>query len=361
MAIPSSVINASVGLGGSNRHADVTLVQKLLNAVPSAKGGPLPALKVDGLCGPKTCGAIRQFQTTNKVAFADGRIDPGQKTEQALLALLAALGALSNLLAGLSANPVPAGPVPTPAAGPNSPIRMRFIAICHQRRCRRAPTRRETCGAAGTAAANRPAGVPARVPVNPLASQGVQGQAAWAARSFSPARSRSGEFVAGGRRPLARTWVPFAGNRPMPGDIYVPHKFETRACSSMSGSLSVLRAKTGHRTGQGNGWQSGFVRRRFQPSGQIDGEFGNKAVLRVNLDALFAWRLPRSRPTYETLEVIRASQLLFVSRHRNTSESIREPEFRDRCLTPVRVLGNGSRAADSIFGRDRCRPTPSAR
>lgn len=40
--------------------------------------------------------------------------------------------------------------------------------------------------------------------------------------------------------------------------------------------------------GQGNGWQSGFIPRKFYSTGQIDGEFGNKAWLKgwVDLDNL---------------------------------------------------------------------------
>lgn len=297
MAIPSSVINASVGLGGSNRQADVTLVQKLLNAVPSAKGGPVPALKVDGLCGPKTCGAIRQFQTTSKLAFADGRIDPGQKTEQALLALLAALGTLSNLLAGLPASPVPAGPVPTPAAGPNSPIRMRFMAICHQLLPPPGTLTQgaKPAGAAGTGCGELPGRVFARVPVIPPGQPGafkVKLPGAGTVFLTSPITQWENFARQVDADHSARTWVPFAGTRPMPGDIYVLHKFEN---PGMFQHVGIIVSSQGSDWvtadgGQGNGFQSGFVRRRFQPSGQIDGEFGNKAVLRgwVNLDALFA-------------------------------------------------------------------------
>jgi hypothetical protein len=43
-------------------------------------------------------------------------------------------------------------------------------------------------------------------------------------------------------------------------------------------------------SGQGNGWQSGFVKQQFHPDGQIDGEFGNKARIKgwVDLDNLYA-------------------------------------------------------------------------
>lgn len=76
------------------------------------------------------------------------------------------------------------------------------------------------------------------------------------------------------------------------GDIYILGKFENTAAFQNVGVIVNAEGSdwTTADGGQGNGWQSGFVRRRFHPSGQIDGEFGNKAMLRgwVNLDALFA-------------------------------------------------------------------------
>jgi len=84
MAIPSSVMEGSVGLGESNQPADVTRLQRLLNAAPSAKDGPSPVLDVDVRCGPLTCGAIRGFQIANHIGFTDGPIEPGQQTEPAL-------------------------------------------------------------------------------------------------------------------------------------------------------------------------------------------------------------------------------------------------------------------------------------
>jgi hypothetical protein len=80
-------ISASVGFGGVNRPPDVKTIQGLLNLIPTLVGGPLAQLVVDGLCGPKTNGAIRGFQQ-KQFGFADGRIDPGQQTIQKILALL---------------------------------------------------------------------------------------------------------------------------------------------------------------------------------------------------------------------------------------------------------------------------------
>lgn len=75
-------ISASVGrLGGSNRPADVRVVQSLLNRVAPASGGPSPLLAVDSVCGAKTVDAIQKFQIRHfGWAKADGRVDPNGPT-----------------------------------------------------------------------------------------------------------------------------------------------------------------------------------------------------------------------------------------------------------------------------------------
>jgi hypothetical protein len=73
------LISSSVGRGGFNAAADCRTVQTLLNAVPSALGGPTPALAVDGRCGPLTIGAIGRFQGV-QFNWADLRVDPGGPT-----------------------------------------------------------------------------------------------------------------------------------------------------------------------------------------------------------------------------------------------------------------------------------------
>lgn len=99
MPIPTNFITASVGAGGLNRKSDVLLIQRLLNAVPVAKGGPAPSLDTDGSCGPMTCNAISRFQ---KLQFgaSDGKIDPGYQTLQRLVELLTALGVFAQLIGG---------------------------------------------------------------------------------------------------------------------------------------------------------------------------------------------------------------------------------------------------------------------
>jgi peptidoglycan hydrolase-like protein with peptidoglycan-binding domain len=70
-------IGRSVGRNGVNQKADTLLVQAALNAVPQAAGGPAMPLAADGIVGPLTCAAIRQFQQRwFSGASVDGRVDP---------------------------------------------------------------------------------------------------------------------------------------------------------------------------------------------------------------------------------------------------------------------------------------------
>ena len=297
MGIPSNVVKRSVGLAGFNAPADVQLVQRLLNAVPFAKGGPAPQLAVDGQCGPLTCGAIRRFQITNQVGVPDGRLDPGQQTERVLLTLLAGLGLLAGLL-GLPPGPTPVTPpARAPVGGPGSPIRMRFMAICREILPPPGTLTQgvKPPGATFTACGEFPGRVFLRVPVIPPGKPGAfKAKLAGGATVHltDPITQWENFAKAVDTEHSARTWVPFAGSRPLPGDIYVLHKFDN---PSLFQHVGIIVSADGSDWmtadgGQGNGFQSGFVRRRFQASGQIDGEFGTRAVLRgwVNLDALFA-------------------------------------------------------------------------
>ncbi|MBI5558665.1 MAG: hypothetical protein HY885_13615 [Deltaproteobacteria bacterium] len=72
-------INGSVGLGGKNQSTDVMVVQYLLNCVPVHQGGPMVELAVDGITGPKTLQAVRQFQAV-RLGFADSRVDVNGQT-----------------------------------------------------------------------------------------------------------------------------------------------------------------------------------------------------------------------------------------------------------------------------------------
>jgi peptidoglycan hydrolase-like protein with peptidoglycan-binding domain len=66
-------ISRSVGTGGANLKKDVRYVQALLNYW-RLENGRL-RIKVDGLVGPVTVGAIRDFQQL-RAGIVDGRVDP---------------------------------------------------------------------------------------------------------------------------------------------------------------------------------------------------------------------------------------------------------------------------------------------
>lgn len=76
-------ISASVGSGGVNKAADVSLVQKLLNQYLAAQEEPL--LAVSGTIDPDTILTIQTYQhDVVGVQSPDGKIDPGGKTWKAL-------------------------------------------------------------------------------------------------------------------------------------------------------------------------------------------------------------------------------------------------------------------------------------
>ncbi len=92
--------------------------------------------------------------------------------------------------------------------------------------------------------------------------------------------------------PVKKTWVDFTGsNRPRTGDIYLLAQFTDKSQFQHVGMIISAVGDTWVTAdgGQGNGWQSGFIPRKFYSTGQIDGEFGNKAWLKgwVDLDNLF--------------------------------------------------------------------------
>jgi len=72
-------IRAAVGAGSPprsmNHPDDVKAIQAALNEFPPIFGGPAPALKVDGKCGPLTRAAILQFQRKWKDLVTDGIVD----------------------------------------------------------------------------------------------------------------------------------------------------------------------------------------------------------------------------------------------------------------------------------------------
>ena len=92
-------------------------------------------------------------------------------------------------------------------------------------------------------------------------------------------------------KPVRPTWVDFnGGNRPKTGDIYLLSQYTDKTQFQHVGMIISAEGSDWVTAdgGQGNGFQSGFIPRKFYSSGQIDGEFGNKAWLKgwVDLDNL---------------------------------------------------------------------------
>jgi hypothetical protein len=111
-------ISNSVGVGGANRAVDVTKIQKLLNGVPQAWGGPVIKLKEDGFIGPKTNDAIRGFQSVQlgTIFTPDARVDATGRTLKRL-----------NHIAGTSERP---GGSVSVSVEPISHVRQKTTMVC---------------------------------------------------------------------------------------------------------------------------------------------------------------------------------------------------------------------------------------
>jgi peptidoglycan hydrolase-like protein with peptidoglycan-binding domain len=96
-------LKAAVGQGGANFKDDVTAVQTLLNTAHVQVKAPKKPIAIDGLVGPETIGAIRQFQQ-QELGFQDGRVDPNNKTINRLNQVATAAGFV-----------LPPAPMPIPA------------------------------------------------------------------------------------------------------------------------------------------------------------------------------------------------------------------------------------------------------
>lgn len=66
----------SVGAGGTNLRSDVRWVQRKLNHAIDGRKIHIKRLAEDGLCGPRTISAIRQFQLVFVAQLPTGRVDP---------------------------------------------------------------------------------------------------------------------------------------------------------------------------------------------------------------------------------------------------------------------------------------------
>ncbi len=124
---PSSVlaIRGSVGRLAQNFPSDVLAIQNILNIVPQSAGGPLPSLRLDSICGPKTITAIERFQ---KAQFAglqpDGLISPQKRT----------ISRLSSFTAGGTVTGGPGVPVPPAETTPDQMDLARRLAKDAERR-----------------------------------------------------------------------------------------------------------------------------------------------------------------------------------------------------------------------------------
>lgn len=76
-------INFSVGEGGRNIEDDTTFVQRMLSDWRQRSKGTRSWITIDGIVGPETIGAIRNFQQENQ-CVVDGRIDPEKTTIKTL-------------------------------------------------------------------------------------------------------------------------------------------------------------------------------------------------------------------------------------------------------------------------------------
>lgn len=115
------VLMRSVGIRGANLHPDVMKVQETINRVPVNEGGPVVALELDGLCGPKTNDAIQKFQLHHfGWRGADGLIEVGKQTHQKL-----------NTYAASKSTPTPVPPVPPQ---PKEPKATRFVILREDKR-----------------------------------------------------------------------------------------------------------------------------------------------------------------------------------------------------------------------------------
>ncbi|SPE30076.1 hypothetical protein SBA6_1200007 [Candidatus Sulfopaludibacter sp. SbA6] len=101
------VIKDPVGEKGRNEWLDTRTVQELLLFVPIVEGGPA-MLAVDGICGPKTKQAIRNFQLKQfGPAHTDGKVDTDKRTFQKLKEYESQNGIFDFSICRLEYSPLP--------------------------------------------------------------------------------------------------------------------------------------------------------------------------------------------------------------------------------------------------------------
>lgn len=120
-------IRGSVGRAGSNRYADVKKIQWLLNVAKqrlseaSRRVLNFASLKEDGICGPRTRGAIAEFQrAVAGFRTPDERIDPGGRTLRMLNAAIRGATATTPTRVAQQRREEARRPAQNPAAGGNN-------------------------------------------------------------------------------------------------------------------------------------------------------------------------------------------------------------------------------------------------
>ena len=108
--ITDSPISGPVG-AGHGKPDDIRTVQRFLNALLPAEGGPNLILAEDGICGPKTQAAINKYQKF-AVGFVDGRIDPQGKTIRTLTGFIVGSPTVPQGTLGQSKTGLPAANAP---------------------------------------------------------------------------------------------------------------------------------------------------------------------------------------------------------------------------------------------------------
>lgn len=185
-----------------------------------------------------------------------------------------------------------------PRSGKMSPVRRRVLEVCAQIFPQKTSGlihftgERRAAGSKVTNCGVFPGMVFGRVPVIPPGQRGAfRVSAGMYLTSPMTAWEEFAKMVDKEKRPPKNTWVPFTGNRPLPGDIYLLKN----AASEKFQHVGIIVSAEGSEWitadgGQGDGYQGGFVKRTFEGSGEMTGEFGNKARLKgwVDLDNLYA-------------------------------------------------------------------------
>ncbi len=98
-------IGKSVGKGGSNLQPDVLKIQRLLNRIAYADGGPMPKLVEDSYIGFNTTSAIQRFQQI-KHTGSDARVDPDGATLKAMNNAASSSNPFDGDLASATASPI---------------------------------------------------------------------------------------------------------------------------------------------------------------------------------------------------------------------------------------------------------------